>query len=238
MPGVATDRILAGVQKAKLKMTAKSIHAFLHRFLIGVGILMMVLVVGIGLTPQLVSFLHKLGFPIVIVRERLIVGEYPDLDRIHYARYRFALPYCKGKSVADIASGPGYGTKMLRTVAKSVSGYDREALGQQYIIDLERQAWTKHYDAIVSLETIEHLANPRFFVQNLARTTDLLILSTPLNQRPGTNPYHKQVWTYDTLTNLLEPYFSCEYFGQQGEAIRPWPAPATTSFLAVCRTKR
>ena len=130
------------------------------------------------------------------------------IEREHVARYEFAKPYCAGRTVADIASGTGFGMDILRTVAKSVDGYDLEPLGQQFVIDLEKQAWSRSYDVIVSFETIEHLSNPEFFLGNVKKSARTLILSAPLNERLGwTNPYHKQVWTDGGIKRLLRKFF-------------------------------
>src|SRR5438128_2466191 len=48
-------------------------------------------------------------------------------DRIqheHFHRYLFALSFCSGKPVLDIACGEGYGTALLGTVASAVVGID------------------------------------------------------------------------------------------------------------------
>ncbi|HSB16780.1 MAG TPA: methyltransferase domain-containing protein [Bryobacteraceae bacterium] len=159
------------------------------------------------------------------------------IDREHKVRYEFAKQYCAGKTVADIASGTGYGMGILRTVAKSVEGYDREPLGQKFIIDLEKQAWSEHYDVIVSFETIEHLANPEFFLGNVQKTAKMLLLSTPLDERKGwaTNPYHKQVWTDASIKKLLEEFFRCEYYYQYGTRIeKDLPKNMRRLFVAVC----
>ena len=81
----------------------------------------------------------------------MILGERNDsVEQEQVARYEFARPYVAGKRVADMACGEGYGMRILREMAASVEGYDREALGQRYIIDLEKQSWPERYDVIVS----------------------------------------------------------------------------------------
>jgi hypothetical protein len=150
----------------------------------------------------------------------------------HLARYNWAKQFCLGKSVADIASGTGYGMKVLAEVATSVDGYDREDFGNNYVIDLDKQAWHKYYDVVVSFETIEHLSDPDFFLRNVRRTCDLLLLSTPVNEKPGFNPYHKQFWTFQELETLLGKYFTCQFLDQSRDRISPG-IPRRTA-VAVC----
>ncbi len=42
----------------------------------------------------------------------------------HLARYQSVLSSVKGKVVADIASGAGYGTNLLASMAKTITGID------------------------------------------------------------------------------------------------------------------
>jgi len=172
--------------------------------------------------------------------ERVAISGSPktEIEAEHVARYEFAKQFCAGKRVADIACGSGYGMKILREVARSVEGYDRERLGQRYVIDLEKQSWPETYDVIVSFETIEHLENPEFFLANAARSAPLLILSTPLNERLGwSTPYHKQAWTKEHIASLLERFFSCSYYNQRGTSITPAPALDSRCLVAVCVAK-
>jgi len=153
-------------------------------------------------------------------RERVTIGEKNDhVEREHVARYEFAAPFCAGKTIADIACGTGYGSEILRRSAKAVDGFDREDLCGNRIIDLEKQSWHERYDVIVSFETIEHLANPEFFLQNARRTASLLIVSTPIGEFQGYNPHHKQVWTLPEFQALVEKYFACTYYFQTGTQI-------------------
>ncbi len=60
----------------------------------------------------------------------MIDGQYNDLvEAQHIARYKFAAPLCKGKTVADIACGSGYGMKIMRKTASAVDGYDIKDFG-------------------------------------------------------------------------------------------------------------
>jgi 2-polyprenyl-3-methyl-5-hydroxy-6-metoxy-1,4-benzoquinol methylase len=154
-------------------------------------------------------------------RERVTPGEYNDhVEREHVARYEFAVPFCRGKSVADIACGSGYGSRILSRIAKEVHSYDKERLCGNDVIDLERESWNGHYDVIVSFETIEHLANPEFFLDNARKTTGLLIVSTPIGEFRGYNPHHKQIWTFPEFKRILDRYFQCDYYFQRGTEIR------------------
>src|SRR5258708_39818320 len=58
----------------------------------------------------------------------LVEGE---IRHEHLHRYFFALQFCAGKSILDIASGEGYGSALLATVASRVTGVDisDEAIG-------------------------------------------------------------------------------------------------------------
>jgi 2-polyprenyl-3-methyl-5-hydroxy-6-metoxy-1,4-benzoquinol methylase len=149
-------------------------------------------------------------------RERVSIGEYNDhVEREHLARYQFALRFCEAKTVADIACGTGYGSDLLRRVAKNVESFDKEDLCGNRLIDLEKDCWSGTYDVIVSYETIEHLVNPEFFLDNARRTTKALIVSTPIGEFRGYNPHHKQVWTFPEFKALVERYFECNYYFQQ-----------------------
>ena len=167
-------------------------------------------------------------------RERVTLGELNDrVEREHVARYEFAKQFCIGKAVADIACGTGYGMAILRQVAASVEGYDKQLLCGNRAIDLEKESWEKTYDVIVSFETIEHLANPEFFLENVHRTAKLFVVSSPIGEFRGYNPHHKQVWNLPQFKTLLEKYFRCSYFFQEAENIQATPFAKTRFVIAV-----
>ncbi len=189
---------------------------------------------GIRLVRALFLVLRKLK----PVRERVTLGEYNDhVEREHVARYKFASRYCEAKSVADMACGTGYGSQLLRAVANSVDGYDKESLCGNQVINLDQESWTKAYDVIVSFETIEHLENPEFFLQNVHASCKLLVVSTPIGELPGYNPHHKQVWTLPEFRAMLGKRFECEYFAQDSEEITEAPGAKCRFVVAVCKPK-
>ncbi len=183
------------------------------------------------LLEQIFLFLRR----IKPVRERVTLGEHNDrVEREHVARYNFAKRFCRGKTVADIACGTGYGMAMLREVAAAVDGYDKEPLCGNRVIDLEKERWEKNYDVVVSFETIEHLANPEFFLENARRTAKRLLVSSPIGEFRGYNPHHKQVWNYSGFKALLERHFRCTFYYQNAEGIHDKPVSRIRFVVAVC----
>ncbi len=102
--------------------------------------------------------------------ERFIPGMTGIIELEHLHRYALAMTLSKGKRVLDAASGEGYGSNLLASVAESVTGIDIsfEAIGhakQRYSAkNLEfRQGNCANLpiddcsiDLVVSFETIEH----------------------------------------------------------------------------------
>lgn len=143
----------------------------------------------------------------------------------HVTRYSCALDIVKDKVVLDIASGSGYGTKMLSSSAKKVYGVDVNEVAVNYA--------TKHYgsknieykvgdgeliplpdnsvDVVVTFETIEHIKDYEKFVaevQRVLKPEGLAIVSTPndLEFAEG-NHFHLHEFEYTELTSLLKKYF-------------------------------
>lgn len=142
----------------------------------------------------------------------------PDLDpaspgdqnalRIHLERYEFAARHLRGEQVLDMACGCGYGSALLaeRHPDKQVTGVDIDPAAIAYAhqhyqlpnlryvcADAESFAATQRFDSIVSLETIEHLPNPRQLVANYARLLAAggrVIASVPITPTLDGNPHH------------------------------------------------
>jgi len=153
--------------------------------------------VGNRVLPDLFALYRKIS----PVRERVKIGEFNDrVEREHLVRYRFAQAYCRDKTVADIACGTGYGSEILREVARSVDGYDKEDLCQNFILDLETDCWERAYDVIVSFETIEHLADCDIFLENLWKTAGTVVISSPVGEflttsRSGPSTNSNSAWS-------------------------------------------
>ncbi len=155
----------------------------------------------------------------------------------HAARYQFALPHVKNKTVLDIACGTGYGLGFLKKVVRYVVGVDidylaaveanrergRNAsvlLGNGLSLPFEDNT----FDVVTSFETLEHLHERTHFLnelKRLLRPDGLLILSTPnalytkpVDNKPS-NPFHVYEYLPTELVAEIGSYFEVrEFLGQ------------------------
>ena len=160
----------------------------------------------------------------------------------HIYRYRFALPFVKGKRVLDIACGEGYGSAALQKAgAASVIGVDISPetcahAHRKYGIDARVGDATKiplpdnSVDVVVSFETIEHLENPGGFVDECARVLakdGVAIISTPnlevYRASSGENPFHFSEMSESEFVELLESRFEhCTLYSQRSQRAAWW----------------
>lgn len=154
----------------------------------------------------------------------------PDLSAIradHIGRYKFALNFFKTEmNILDIACGIGYGSYLIASSSPGVKvlGIDIE----QRAIDYANKHYkcdnnkfsigdasnlnlsNKSFDAVVSFETIEHINQPKLFIENVKRVLKndgIFIVSSP-NQTTlpfdkAKYPFHHQHFTSDELSKLL-----------------------------------
>lgn len=117
--------------------------------------------------------------------------------RTGVARYGFAGRYVSGKECLEVGCGVGYGSNvLLQSGAKMVTAGDVYAGGVHsaashyasgqlrfLVMDAQRLPFRdQSFDALVSIETIEHLEKPEQFVaecRRLLRPGGTLVLSTP-----------------------------------------------------------
>lgn len=165
--------------------------------------------------------------------ERLQFGEDKDYSSvessIHLARYLLAKQYCRGKKVLDIACGEGYGSYVMAESwgAKEVYGVDisEEAIVKaKYNFQRENIVYNTidaesandqfeegFFDLVVSFETIEHLSNPKKFLQNIrkwVKKDGIIIISCPNDHwyypAEQGNPFHQQKYRFDEFCELCE----------------------------------
>lgn len=149
----------------------------------------------------------------------------------HLHRYAITLDIIHGKNVLDLASGEGYGSNLMATVANSVIGVDisDEAIRhaqQKYSLKnnlkfLQGSAdkvpiASNSIDVVVSFETIEHHNKHDEMmveIKRVLKAEGLLIISSPdkLNYSDipkQTNPYHIKELYSDEFKTLIAKYFS------------------------------
>lgn len=163
--------------------------------------------------------------------ERLDLSKTPDRPNIeaavHFARYAVCKNLAKGKRVLDVACGEGYGSYMLKeagaayvvgvdvsheSVAKAERLFAKEGLKYQAadVADLDSLFAEGEFDVVVSIETIEHLADPTAFLESIKRVAkpNGIIIITCHNdhwyypQDNQNNPYHLRKYRLDEFQKI------------------------------------
>ncbi len=146
--------------------------------------------------------------------------------RRHLAVYEWIAERVRGMRVADLATGEGYGAAVLARTAADVIGVDANPEAHEHArlrytapnLRFERalvEEFREPRDAIVFLQTIEHIAEPERLLAGIAETAPLAYISTPnrLTLAPAgaeksDNPWHLREYTAAEYRALLEPCFS------------------------------
>ena len=147
---------------------------------------------------------------------------YLDASPEHKLRYELATSMISGLHVADIACGVGYGSYLLSKKAKSVKGFDvsdealshakSNFLGDNISFYHANHFQKDNYEAIISLETIEHMeeAEGDIFLKKIHTNMNdsaFLLISTDLNNtkiRHNVTPYHPREYNFEEFRNKLE----------------------------------
>jgi len=156
----------------------------------------------------------------------------------HLHRYSIALSLSAGKDVLDIASGEGYGSNLLASVAKHVVGIDVAADAIKHASEKYQRPNLRFLhgsasrmpidsasiDVAVSFETIEHHTEHEAMLLELRRVlrpNGLLIISTPeklnyTDRREVKNAYHVKELYLKEFRDLISRHFgnTAIYFQQ------------------------
>jgi 2-polyprenyl-3-methyl-5-hydroxy-6-metoxy-1,4-benzoquinol methylase len=143
----------------------------------------------------------------------------------HLGRYLAVSKAIKNKTVLDIASGSGYGTKLMAEHASFVYGVDIDEPSIEYS-KLNFSAKNVEYrvgsgteiplednsvDAVISMETIEHIKDQETFLSEVKRVlkpNGFVVISTPNDKvYPKGNHFHVREHNKASLSSLLKPYF-------------------------------
>lgn len=143
--------------------------------------------------------------------------------RLHAERYDFAARYLRPGRLLDIACGVGYGTRILTDAANGrvrglgvdISNAAISHANERYANEVTRYLCVdamnfesdEGFDTIVSIETIEHLADPRRFVEHVAAFLNPgghFIASVPVTPSVDGNPHHMHDFTERSFRRLFE----------------------------------
>jgi ubiquinone/menaquinone biosynthesis C-methylase UbiE len=179
--------------------------------------------------------------------ERYVTSVGGEIEFEHTHRYLFAMSFAEGATVLDIASGEGYGSALLGSVARRVVGIDIDEHSvahakSKYKIDnlsfIRGDCATiplspESIDLVVSFETLEHIIDhTKFFneISRILKPSGVLVISTPdrvpYNEMNGSpNPYHLKELDRAEFKLLLNRHFkSVQLLGQcylEGSLIDP-----------------
>ncbi len=159
--------------------------------------------------------------------------------KLMFSGYCWAASQIKNISecrILDAACGTGYGSYYLSERAREVSGidlsskaiasckkrYKRENLRFMQMDCTDLKFDDGYFDAVVTLDTIEHVNDDRRFLSEIRRVLKnygTAVISTPNspkhNQKPD-NIYHLREYSKDTLNGLIYDYFKdVTYYGRR-----------------------
>jgi SAM-dependent methyltransferase len=166
--------------------------------------------------------------PLELTGERTLpdVPEENYWFRRHLAVYEWIAERVAGRSVADLACGEGYGSDVLARNAREVVGVDANPGAHDHAVARYRrenlrferglvESFEGPCDAIVFLQTIEHVEDPGALLEGFAAAAPVAYVSTPNRLTlapPGAeksdNPWHLREYTLGEYRELLEPHFA------------------------------
>jgi glycosyltransferase involved in cell wall biosynthesis/SAM-dependent methyltransferase len=192
--------------------------------------------------------------------ERLVTSLSGDIVWEHLHRYAFAKELALGKDVLDIACGEGYGSVLLASRARSVTGVDlsleatRHAQGKYVKANLHFcvgdcrniPLLPQSVDLVVSFETLEHVAEHELFlaeIRRVLRPGGTLVISSPDRENYSDitgheNPFHAKELYREEFNALTRKFFRNNTLLSQRVVLGSYLAPAAQPELAYCGTYR
>ena len=166
--------------------------------------------------------------PLELTGERTL----PDVPEENYWFQRHLVVYewirrrVGGLRVIDMACGEGYGSDLLSRSAAAVVGVDANPEAHEHAtarytrpgLRFERdmiQTFAQDADAIVFLQTIEHVPDPGELLEHFKRISDVAYISTPNvltlappgAERSG-NPWHVHEYRAEEFRALLREHYA------------------------------
>jgi SAM-dependent methyltransferase len=145
--------------------------------------------------------------------------------RRHLAVYEWVAGRCAGLEVVDMACGEGYGVEVLARRARRVTGVEANpeayeharlrygAPGVRFARDLVER-YSEPCDAVVFLQTIEHVPDPEAVLRHFGEIADTVYVSTPnlvtlapAGAEKSDNPWHLREYRVDEFRALCESAF-------------------------------
>ena len=166
--------------------------------------------------------------PLTLTGERTLpdVPEENYWYRRHLAVYQWIAERVAGLRVVDLACGEGYGADVLARTAADVVGVDANPDAYEHArlryrranLRFERglvEQFDSECDAIVFLQTIEHVEEPGSLLERMAASAPVAYVSTPNRLTlapPGAdksgNPWHLREYTPGEYRALVRPLFA------------------------------
>ena len=172
--------------------------------------------------------------PLALTGERTLpdVPEENYWYRRHLVVYQWIAERVRGAAVADLACGEGYGSDVLAGRAAEVLGVDANPEAHEHAKARYRRSnlrfqrtlverFDERCDAIVFLQTIEHVERPAELLAHFSELAPVSYVSTPnrLTLAPegakkSENPWHLREYTAAEYRELVAPQFaSVEIYG-------------------------
>jgi cyclopropane fatty-acyl-phospholipid synthase-like methyltransferase len=188
--------------------------------------------------------------------ERQIGKSNHDIAGNHISRYKWAVDMLsahlpEGATVLDAACGCAYGSKMIAKAGFNVHAYDKSVEAQQYSAHFSHDrvkffranifdAAVRKYDAIVSLETIEHIQEDQEWVALMKKMAPLVVATVPnedvIHFNPSLHKHHVRHYTRPEVEELFSGWSLSDWHTQDGKrenhTMRPGDDSHTLGFVA------